>query len=65
MRKKQNAILIVNKEAIKLVKKLMNEKYRRDGFVYQVTKVDILLEALDLLKEKYDSWNTKKTDNKH
>jgi len=57
MKKKQKAILIVNGKVIKLVKKLMNEKYRREGFTFPITKVDILLEALDLLKEKYDNWN--------
>jgi len=57
MSKKQNAILIVNKKIIDLVKKLMNEKYRREGFMYAVTRVDIILEALELLDEKYSNWN--------
>ena len=57
MNKKQNTILIVNEKVIKLVKKLMDEGYRREGFTYPITKVDILLEALDLLEEKYDNRN--------
>ena len=32
MNKKQNTILIVNEKVIKLVKKLMDEGYRREGF---------------------------------
>ena len=53
MSKDVNSILIVNKDVINMIKELLDKKYERDGYMYPLNRVDVILEALEALKEKY------------
>ena len=54
MHKDPNSMLIVNKDVINLIKKLLDKKYEREGYMYPINRVDVILEALELLREKYE-----------
>lgn len=58
--KDNGAILIKNKKVIRLIDELLDAKYREEGFMYNVNRVDILLEALQFYKG-HKLFNNKKS----